>query len=173
MVFSEPFFYRPDPWGTQTFWLWSWIYPRSPWDVSQLQKTASWQLFSMSIVQKPWYGHFHYFGAFWGPLAACFSILSSLRIWIFLQFLYPTNSKVSSTSVILQSLAKKNILGSNTVTQISSIYVKMAIIAFSGVNSSICYTPENSFFFAIFASNSLLSINYLKYLLIHAQKSPF
>ena len=78
----------PDPWGTQNFWLWSWIYPRSPWDVSQLQKTASWQLFTKSIGQKSWYGHFHYFGTFWGPLAACFSILSSLRIWIFLQFLY-------------------------------------------------------------------------------------
>ena len=50
------------------FWLWCWIYPRSPWDVRLLQKTASWQLFSVSIVQKPWYGHFHYFGAFWGPL---------------------------------------------------------------------------------------------------------
>jgi len=66
LVISRPFVDPPDPWGTQTFWLWSWIYPRSPWDVSQLQKTASWQLFSMSIVQKPWYGHFHYFGAFWG-----------------------------------------------------------------------------------------------------------
>ena len=68
LVISRPFVDPPDPWGTQTFWLWSWIYPRSPWDVSQLQKTASWQLFPMSIVQKPWYGHFHYLGAFSGPL---------------------------------------------------------------------------------------------------------
>ena len=65
-LFLGYFFTPPDPWGTQTFWLWSWIYLRSLWDVSLLQKTASWQLFSMSIVQKPWYGHFHYFGAFWG-----------------------------------------------------------------------------------------------------------
>ena len=56
-------FYPSDPWDTQTFWLWNWIHPRSPWDVSQLKKTVSWQLFSVSIVQKPWYVHFHYFGA--------------------------------------------------------------------------------------------------------------
>ena len=81
LVISRPFVDPPDPWGTQTFWLWSWIYPRSPWDVSQLQKTASWQLFSMSIVQKPWYGHFHYFGAFWGPLGGRALISLTIKTW--------------------------------------------------------------------------------------------
>jgi len=74
----------PDPWGTHTFWLWSWIYPRSPWDVSQLQKCKN---PDMAIFT---FSHFSLFG---GPLEGELSpkrlhMVPNFRILAHTSFLY-------------------------------------------------------------------------------------
>ena len=66
LVISGTFFTRQTPGVPKLFDYGAGFIPGAAEMSASLKKLLHDNFFSVSIVQKPWYGHFHYFGAFWG-----------------------------------------------------------------------------------------------------------